>query len=638
MKSRLFYIVPVVLFSAFIGLTTQGCLEGFSIGLGFGGGAGGPGSGYVHAVEVPAQSPVTGLPAQHVQQTWNMACGAACCNCVTQYMGRGVQPDSFIFEWCGVPYDSGLTLLEMEQYMEWGLVLPCHLKFIPKVSTITAQGDSIARCFTYRDRVAIELSKNLHYFVIAGVAYDHNTGNGDTATSEICEICIMDPAKVNLSHRYNWVVMPLSQFLSECYLYSGGGQGYWYLTHDETSTPSPMASDPFANNEVIGPPDVNFKSLKEVRAFFELIGSSASYFPYEDRMVPSDSFFYYFPEPKLPEISRPFARRSPYPPTYPDADGHSSYQPPVPSDSFDVIRAIADTTRTAKFNIDTTLCDNPVYAIFAWQYAQMLSNTYVDEVIPTSREVFSDTLIPDLAKAAKVAEINIYQYGCIIRSYADNSVVGVQYIKNQTPTSGYTDLGTRLFPVPEDEEGEAAEAPPVEIEEVLEAYPGCTARFLMSDLRTDDQTFRTCQLPMIQVLDKNGSEVALIDWFSRTVMAREEWWIHPTDKKFIAESDSSEAPDTPTPTFALQQNSPNPFNPVTSISFSLVNSANVNLEVYNIMGQIVATLVDEYLPAGECTVTWDGADMTGTRVASGIYFYRLTVDGTSETKKMMLMK
>ncbi len=80
-------------------------------------------------------------------------------------------------------------------------------------------------------------------------------------------------------------------------------------------------------------------------------------------------------------------------------------------------------------------------------------------------------------------------------------------------------------------------------------------------------------------------------------------------------------------------NRPNPFNPATTIAFNLPASSNVRLEVYNVVGQRVVTLVDEYLTAGEYSFDWDGS-----KVASGIYLYRLTTDEFSETKQMVLMK
>jgi hypothetical protein len=85
--------------------------------------------------------------------------------------------------------------------------------------------------------------------------------------------------------------------------------------------------------------------------------------------------------------------------------------------------------------------------------------------------------------------------------------------------------------------------------------------------------------------------------------------------------------------FALFQNYPNPFNPVTTISYSLPEATHVKLEVFNILGQRVALLVNGDLPAGNHTTMWE-AD----KQASGIYFYRLRTEDAIETKKMLLLK
>jgi len=94
---------------------------------------------------------------------------------------------------------------------------------------------------------------------------------------------------------------------------------------------------------------------------------------------------------------------------------------------------------------------------------------------------------------------------------------------------------------------------------------------------------------------------------------------------------------------ALYQNRPNPFNPSTVIDFAIDNSGtagleNVKLQIYNILGQNVTTLIDEPLPTGQYSVTWDGTDDNGSAVASGVYLYRLKIGEASKTKKMMLLK
>jgi hypothetical protein len=85
--------------------------------------------------------------------------------------------------------------------------------------------------------------------------------------------------------------------------------------------------------------------------------------------------------------------------------------------------------------------------------------------------------------------------------------------------------------------------------------------------------------------------------------------------------------------FELSQNIPNPFNPVTQISYTLPRDGHVKLEIYNLLGQKVATLADEYQQAGQKTVNWEAKDL-----ASGIYFYKLTAGDFTATKKMVLLR
>ena len=98
------------------------------------------------------------------------------------------------------------------------------------------------------------------------------------------------------------------------------------------------------------------------------------------------------------------------------------------------------------------------------------------------------------------------------------------------------------------------------------------------------------------------------------------------------------APDSSSDTSEISQNYPNPFNPQTQIKFTVIKTAPVNLAIYNILGQKVATLMDETLPVGKHVVIWNGEDDSGQKVASGIYFYRLQVGEFNEVRKMILMK
>jgi flagellar hook assembly protein FlgD len=89
---------------------------------------------------------------------------------------------------------------------------------------------------------------------------------------------------------------------------------------------------------------------------------------------------------------------------------------------------------------------------------------------------------------------------------------------------------------------------------------------------------------------------------------------------------------------ALNGNYPNPFNPETSIAFSLKEAGNVKIEIYNIKGQRINTLVNEVRNAGNYSLIWRGTDNNNSKVASGVYFYRMETPGFTDTKKMLLMK
>ena len=109
-----------------------------------------------------------------------------------------------------------------------------------------------------------------------------------------------------------------------------------------------------------------------------------------------------------------------------------------------------------------------------------------------------------------------------------------------------------------------------------------------------------------------------------------------TDSTAVTEYEepSSDVPEI----YSLTQNYPNPFNPQTVIYYDLPVQSHINISVYNITGQIVATLVDGHRSAGSYSLVWDGKDDNGKRLANGVYVYRLLADGFVKTRKMVLMK
>jgi flagellar hook assembly protein FlgD len=88
----------------------------------------------------------------------------------------------------------------------------------------------------------------------------------------------------------------------------------------------------------------------------------------------------------------------------------------------------------------------------------------------------------------------------------------------------------------------------------------------------------------------------------------------------------------------LEQNLPNPFNPLTTIRFVLPTASHATLEIVDVAGRHIRTLVDQSLAKGDHQVVWDGRDNHGNSVASGVYLYRLHSDGLDQSRKMVLLK
>jgi hypothetical protein len=91
-------------------------------------------------------------------------------------------------------------------------------------------------------------------------------------------------------------------------------------------------------------------------------------------------------------------------------------------------------------------------------------------------------------------------------------------------------------------------------------------------------------------------------------------------------------------TFELFQNYPNPFNPSTTIQYQISNPGQVKIQIFNITGELVTTLTNAYQNAGRYTVNWDGKDKANRQAASGIYIYRVMLENSVLSKKMLLLK
>jgi hypothetical protein len=115
-------------------------------------------------------------------------------------------------------------------------------------------------------------------------------------------------------------------------------------------------------------------------------------------------------------------------------------------------------------------------------------------------------------------------------------------------------------------------------------------------------------------------------------------WIFMLDDFHITGRTDSDDPIVPVVATELHGNYPNPFNPETTISFSVKDKGHVKVNIYNVKGQLVKTLVNDNMNAGKHTIVWNGRDNAGKAVSSGVYFYKMSAGKYSSTKKMIMMK
>jgi len=116
------------------------------------------------------------------------------------------------------------------------------------------------------------------------------------------------------------------------------------------------------------------------------------------------------------------------------------------------------------------------------------------------------------------------------------------------------------------------------------------------------------------------------------------WNLDDIEIRALDTATSTAAPEAPGLVTALRGAAPNPFNPRTSVRFTLARRGAVELTVHDARGRRVATLQDGQLAAGEHALSWDGTDEAGRRLGSGVYFARLVADGTTSTSKLVLVK
>jgi hypothetical protein len=189
------------------------------------------------------------------------------------------------------------------------------------------------------------------------------------------------------------------------------------------------------------------------------------------------------------------------------------------------------------------------------------------------------------------------------------------------------------------------------------SYDATTFEFLRAE--GTDNLLGSAELAQPQVLAQSEGEVSIagygdavqkgelgVDLIFRPIAETEQSLIELTrgelsDDSFALNSVASLGAieiETRPEVFALGNNYPNPFNPATTIKYQLPEATDVRLEIFNVVGQVVRTLVADPQDAGRYTVQWDATNDGGQPLSSGIYFYRLHAGEFQEVNKMLLLK
>jgi len=164
-------------------------------------------------------------------------------------------------------------------------------------------------------------------------------------------------------------------------------------------------------------------------------------------------------------------------------------------------------------------------------------------------------------------------------------------------------------------------------------------------------------LPILHLLgDVSVTEAdeGLVDGESFTLRVRDKDVTLVSDVKLVWQANEAKALDLEyvatesllPKVFALGQNAPNPFNPTTIIRYEIparvdgqrIESTHIALQVYDIRGRVVRTLLSGEQAPGRYSIQWNGRDERGVSVSSGVYFYRLRAESFSQTRKMLLLK
>jgi hypothetical protein len=270
---------------------------------------------------------------------------------------------------------------------------------------------------------------------------------------------------------------------------------------------------------------------------------------------------------------------------------------------YEAFLVAGDDTLTPPERFSLEESDTGYYAHFKW------SRSAVQEMLSEGQEV-------EIAVAGEVRDINWikgYDYITVINPRMNHPNGGEVFDQGENiivmwepPTLDNPDSYTVLFSA---DEG-------VTWTEAASGITGLSVILDVPDVETEQALYRVYAL-------KNGEPIGY----------------DTSDLVFTINPDAGAGVVDELPTvFALKQNWPNPFMGTTMLHFDIPKDVDVKLEVFDIRGRLVKSLVDRALPAGRYDIGWDGRDSQGRKAASGVYFYRIEAGQWSQTKRMVIVR
>ena len=227
--------------------------------------------------------------------------------------------------------------------------------------------------------------------------------------------------------------------------------------------------------------------------------------------------------------------------------------------------------------------------------------------------------------SARLSEINEDYYETLTQSYSDLVVpTGISYPIIITDIDGNVSVGDELVAYANGQVVGATRIADLTAPVVISAWGG------FNEYGIYLEGYSVGDKIDLRLYSNDTGEELMVD----VDLDNEEYGVGVFASGTVTATDMLAVPEE----YGLSQNYPNPFNPSTTISFSIPSEGNVVLNIYDITGRLVTTLVDGNMGSGYHSVTWDGIDVNGAFVSAGLYIYSLQAEGVALTRKMVLMK